>query len=144
MLNVLKYTLAGVLNDFFEDQLSNEKCRKSRLLASKISDSITLIRKEPEKSWTKHLLTKEIGLSRSFFSEKFREYVGQTVISYLTKYRLNLACEMIVSADYSILEIASKVGYESEISFARAFRRIYGISPYNFRKSAFQLHISDK
>jgi AraC-like DNA-binding protein len=58
--------------------------------------------------------------------------VGKS-LAYLTRWRLQLGAEMLVSTSYSVAQIASEVGYESEAAFNRAFKRKFEIPPARFR-----------
>src|SRR4051812_4666238 len=89
--------------------------------------------RDPARSWTIAALAKEAGLSRSVLAERFRHYLNETPISYLTRWRLQLGAQMLASTSYSVLQIASEVGYESEAAFNRAFKREFEIPPARFR-----------
>jgi AraC-like DNA-binding protein len=78
-------------------------------------------------------LAKEAGVSRSVLAERFRHFLNETPMAYLTRWRLQLGAEMLVSTSYSVAQIASEVGYESEAAFNRAFKREFEIPPARFR-----------
>jgi AraC-like DNA-binding protein len=87
--------------------------------------------------WTVETLAARAGMSRASFAAKFRRKTGSTPLDYLTKQRIALA-RTLLREELPIAEIASRVGYESQISFARAFVRIVGTTPGAFRRSARQ------
>jgi len=64
--------------------------------------------------WTIASLAKEAGVSRSVLAERFRHFLNETPMAYLTRCRLQLGAEMLVSTSYSVAQIASEVGYESK------------------------------
>ena len=66
-------------------------------------------------------------------AERFRHFLNETPMAYLTRWRLQLGAEMLVSTSYSVAQIASEVGYESEAAFNRAFKREFEIPPARFR-----------
>ncbi|MET0790595.1 MAG: AraC family transcriptional regulator [Polyangiaceae bacterium] len=87
--------------------------------------------------WTVETLAARSGMSRASFAAKFRSKTGNTPLDYLTKQRIALA-RTLLREELPIAEIASRVGYESQISFARAFGRIVGTTPGAFRRDARQ------
>ena len=74
-----------------------------------------------------------MGLSRSVLAERFRRYLSETPIAYLTRWRLHLAAQLLTSTSKSVAEIAGDIGYESEPSFNRAFKREFTLPPARFR-----------
>jgi AraC-like DNA-binding protein len=66
-------------------------------------------------------------------AERFRRYLSETPIAYLTRWRLQLGAQMLKSASSSVAQIADEVGYESEPPFNRAFKREFGLPPARFR-----------
>ena len=55
-------------------------------------------------------------------------------MAYLTRWRLQLATQMLASTSYSVAQIALEVGYESEAAFNRAFKREFAVPPARFRR----------
>jgi transcriptional regulator GlxA family with amidase domain len=56
-------------------------------------------------------------------------------MKYLTRWRLQMGAQMLDSTSYSVAQIASEVGYDSEQAFNRAFKRNYGVPPARYRKA---------
>jgi len=57
-------------------------------------------------------------------------------MAYLARWRLQLGARLLVTTQYSVVEVAARVGYESEAAFNRAFRREHGIPPARYRRAA--------
>jgi YesN/AraC family two-component response regulator len=74
------------------------------------------------------------GLSKNHFSRVFHNYTGQTFWSYLTKYRMNIAKELLKQTNLSNFDISQKIGYESEYHFCRKFKEETGTTPQRYRK----------
>jgi len=85
--------------------------------------------------WTVETLADRSGMSRASFAAKFRSKTGIPPLEYLTQRRIAAACTLL-REDHALAEIASRVGYESAISFARAFQRLTGETPGGFRRRA--------
>ncbi|HEX8072102.1 MAG TPA: AraC family transcriptional regulator [Pyrinomonadaceae bacterium] len=100
-----------------------------------ISRSLALLHREPAHPWTVSQLAKGVGLSRTRLAERFRHFLGESPMAYLTKWRLRLGAEMLLSTEQSVAQIAEAVGYCSEASFNRAFRREFDRPPAQFRRS---------
>ena len=73
-------------------------------------------------------------MSRSAFAERFSRIMGQAPLSYLAAHRLRLAASYLRANMLSIARIAEKVGYASETAFSQAFKRMYGLSPSQYRR----------
>jgi AraC-like DNA-binding protein len=87
-----------------------------------------------DRNWSVESLAREASMSRSAFASKFRNVLGQTPLEYLTQWRMYKAGAMIRSNDMSFSEAASAVGYGSESSFSRVFRREMGVAPREYRR----------
>lgn len=101
-----------------------------------VGKTLALMHRKPEHPWTLADLAHESGLSRSVLAERFRYYLGETPMAYLTRWRLQLGAEMLGSTSYSVAQIASEVGYESEAAFNRAFKREFEVPPARFRNQS--------
>lgn len=103
---------------------------------SEVGRALALMHRHPARPWTIADLAKESGISRSVLAERFRHYLNQTPMAYLTRWRLQLGAQMLASTNQSVLQIAADVGYESEAAFNRAFKREFGSPPARFRSQS--------
>ena len=99
-----------------------------------VGKALSLIHRRPAHPWTLADLAKESGISRSVLAERFRLFLKQPPMTYLTQWRLNLGARTLAASSRSVAEIASEVGYESEPAFNRAFKRAFGVPPARFRQ----------
>jgi AraC-like DNA-binding protein len=99
-----------------------------------ISKVLALIHKDPGDPWTIANLARRVGLSRTRLAERFRHFLGESPISYLTQWRLKLGADILQSTDDSVAEVAAAVGYGSEAAFNRAFKREFNCPPAQFRR----------
>src|SRR5262249_46201902 len=101
-----------------------------------VGKALTLMHRRPAAPWTIAKLAHEVGISRSALAERFRRYLGEPPVAYLTRWRLQLGAQMLASTSYSVAQIASEVGYDSEQAFNRAFKRNFGAPPARYRKAS--------
>ena len=100
-----------------------------------VGKALTLLHHRPAHPWTVAELAGEVGLSRTVLSERFRHFLGEPPMTYLTRWRLQLGARGLVATSRSVAQIAIEAGYESEASFNRAFKRHYGLPPARYRKN---------
>ena len=99
-----------------------------------LSRAIQAMHSGIDSSWSVESLAREARMSRSAFALKFRTVLGQTPLEYLTRWRMYKAGAMIRSNHLSFSEVASAIGYGSESSFSRVFRREMGEAPREYRR----------
>ena len=103
---------------------------------SEVGKTLALMHRDPARPWTIASLAKEAGLSRTVLAERFRHYLNEPPMAYLTRWRLQLGAQMLTSTSHSVSQIAAEVGYESEAAFNRAFKREFTIPPARFRNQS--------
>lgn len=86
--------------------------------------------------WTVAALAAQAHMSRSAFALRFRELVGDAPLEYLTRWRMCKASSLLRSGERKLLDVGMAVGYESEGAFKRAFKRVLGVTPGEFRRAA--------
>jgi AraC-like DNA-binding protein len=96
---------------------------------------LNLLHAQPNRHWTVDELAAEVAMSRAALAKRFVALVGQSPIQYLAEWRMHLARHLLQESAYGIGEIAGRVGYESEATFNRAFRRLVGSPPATWRQS---------
>lgn len=99
-----------------------------------VGRSLRLLHSRVDHPWTIADLANEVGLSRSSLVERFSRYLAEPPMTYLTRWRLQLAARALQSTLRGVAEIAADVGYESEAAFNRAFKREYGLPPARYRR----------
>jgi len=103
---------------------------------AQIGKTLALMHRNPAHPWTLAALAKEAGVSRSVLAERFRHYLNESPMAYLTRWRLQLGAQMLTTTSYSVAQIAPDVGYESEAAFNRAFKREFSVPPARFRSQS--------
>jgi transcriptional regulator GlxA family with amidase domain len=100
-----------------------------------VGQALALMHKDPAHAWTVEDLARQVGLSRSRLTDRFRHFLGESPMAYLAQWRLELGAESLRSTQDSVAEIALAVGYGSEAAFNRAFKREFDCPPAQFRRS---------
>ncbi len=97
---------------------------------------LNLLHAHPSRAWTVDALAKEAAISRAVLARRFVDLVGETPIQYLANWRMHLARHLLRESTLGVGEIAGRVGYDSDATFNRAFRRIVGSPPSTWRQAA--------
>jgi AraC-like DNA-binding protein len=95
----------------------------------KIGKVLAAIHAEPERDWAVPALAELMGASRSSFAQAFARTVGETPAKYVGKIKMFQARRWIAEDGMRISVAADRLGYDSEASFSRAFKRIIGHPP---------------
>jgi AraC-like DNA-binding protein len=99
-----------------------------------VSRALALMHARIGEPWTVDAIGKVVGLSRSALAERFGELLGLPPMQYLANWRIHVAAHELVNSGKSIAQIAQEVGYESEASFTRAFKRVMETPPATWRR----------
>jgi len=100
-----------------------------------IGRAIAMIHRDPGSNWTVASLADTVGMSRSAFSARFTQLVGEPAMRYAVRWKMQAAFTPLRETDLSLAELASSLGYDSEAAFSRAFKRIMGVSPGAARRN---------
>lgn len=98
-----------------------------------VGAALRMVHGHPEHPWTLVSLARACGSSRAVLSRRFTGLVGEPVISYLTRWRLALAADLLVGTGDGLEQIAREVGYGSSFALSTAFKRQHGVSPRQYR-----------
>ena len=101
---------------------------------AQIGRALLRIHRDPARAWTVDALASEVSMSRSAFAARFKKLVGESPMSYLAHWRMQVAATWLREGDATIGAIASRLSYESEAAFSRAFKRTVGVSPGSVRR----------
>lgn len=116
-----------------------ETCKGSLLRAifdPQIGSALKSMHEKVEHPWTVGSLAAASGMSRSAFAVRFKDLVGETPLEYLTSWRMQKATGLLQKGDKKLFEVAKSVGYDSDAAFSKAFKRVFGLAPREYRRSA--------
>ncbi|KQV52909.1 AraC family transcriptional regulator [Pelomonas sp. Root1217] len=95
----------------------------------KIGKVVAAIHAEPERDWSLPELADVMGASRSSFADAFTRTMGESPARYVAKIKMFQARRWIAQDGMRVATAADRLGYESEASFSRAFKRVIGHAP---------------
>jgi len=98
-----------------------------------VGRALTALHENPARDWSLEALAQEAALSRSAFAERFAQFVNQPPMQYLTNWRMQLATNHLRNGNETIATVANRVGYDSEAAFSRAFKKVVGKPPSQWR-----------
>jgi len=124
-----------VIRSYMESLPPNQAGWLGALRDPRIGGALECIHEKPEKAWSIGELASEVGMSRSAFAGRFKELVGEAPMQYLTRWRMHRAAYYLRTEQLNIPQVADRVGYESDATFAKAFKRYIGTSPAAYRRS---------
>lgn len=107
---------------------------------NRMMDAIDYMERHMEDQLDMEEVAKTAYSSSFHFQRMFHMLTGMTVAEYMRKRKLTLAAqELAMSSDARVLDVALKYGYDSPESFAKAFRRVHGITPSAAREAGANL-----
>jgi AraC-like DNA-binding protein len=101
-----------------------------------VGRALTLLHARPAHAWTLEELAAEAGTSRSALADRFGQLVGCAPIQYLTQWRMQIAARRLAEPGVKVSTVGFEVGYASEAAFSRAFKKVVGRSPGQWRSGA--------
>ena len=93
-----------------------------------------LVRANIDNDLTLENMAQAVELSTAHFGQMFRKSTGQSPHQYVLRRRAERAKEMLGSAEARVLDVAVTCGFKTQQHFARVFRRMYGVSPTEYRQ----------
>jgi len=79
-------------------------------------------------------IARSIGLNRSYLNSLFKRQMNTSIQTYLMRFRIERACELMTNRLLTIGDIARSVGYDDPLLFSKVFRKLKGMSPREYRR----------
>lgn len=98
----------------------------------RVGAAIAAVQSAPAERWSVRTMAAAAGMSRTAFAVRFQAIVGMPPMSFVTRWRMELAADALRHSQQRVAEIAYSVGYSSEASFSTAFKKAMGCSPRRF------------
>lgn len=126
------FQVAQALYEDLCDIFLNTKKKRSDKIKNEILDYIT--EKYSSNQLCISIVAEAFGFSESYFSQLFKELVGTNFSTYVERVRIEEACYLIGEQKISIDEISRMTGYNNTHSFRRAFKKVIGVVPSEYRE----------
>ena len=123
------------------EEIFKEICRESQMTKKSQEDMYAeRLNQYVTENYTDNMLSicmaaEAFSLSEGYFSRFYKRIMGKSFSDCLEELRLNKAKEFMRDTEDTVEEIAGKVGYGNGATFRRAFKRVYGISPNQWKQS---------
>ena len=113
---------------------------KSTSTDSRIGAAVEYIEQNYDRPISVSELAAHSNMSESRFFPRFREELGVTPIEYINRYRINRARLLLIAdGEMPIERVAELTGFESSAYFRRVFKKVTGMSPREYRRSAVEI-----
>lgn len=113
---------------------SNESHNRNAVYSDSFTQMLFFINTKYKEQLSLKELSKKYDYTPQYISYLFNKYLGATFHTYLTKIRLDRAKFMLHSTEEKIINIAYECGFPSEHSFIAQFKKVYGMTPLNYKK----------
>jgi AraC-like DNA-binding protein len=134
MARLADLVVTRVIRVWMESQSADTSGWLAAIRDPKIGKALAAMHRQPARVWSVDALADLATLSRSVFSERFTSMLGTSPARYLARWRMQLASGWLRNDQVTVAEAAARVGYESEASFSRAFKRVLGVPPGTLRR----------
>lgn len=135
--------LIQAIRSWIEQDVNIQKGWLGALQDKQLGQALFLIHRNPAHSWTVESLAKEVAMSRAGFAARFKKMVGESPMQYVTRGKMHTALTWLKEEDTPLVEIAPRLGYQSEAAFSRAFKRFIGIAPGGIRRQDAWAYVAD-
>jgi len=124
------------LFDLVEKEMDKKRAEKQDVLIEQINEAIQ--NGYMDINFSVQVIADSVGKSMPYISRIYMQYVGTSIIDKISEIRMEKARELIKKTDLSINEISGKVGFSSSSYFHRAFKKVHGVTPKEFREGAIE------
>ena len=128
------YYLIGLVLRFNLYKSKNKTNKRTQEKTLHFKNVLSLIETEYQSPLTLEDLSKAAGMTPKYFCRFFSEMTNKTPIEYLNYYRIESACEQLLTTDYSITEVALNCGFNDASYFIKMFKKHKGITPKQYIK----------
>jgi YesN/AraC family two-component response regulator len=136
--NAQAYELMGHFYLFINALLASSDMRKKSAGGSLrefyVREAVSFIEQHYQEPITVESMATFCNLHRNYLGKIFKELMNETPQSFIIKYRVNKACELMKATNHSIGDISAMVGYPNIFTFSRTFHAYIGMSPRKWRE----------
>ena len=135
-LDMMRIVLSmwSILIDLVKPKPLQAASDKSNKTVDQLKQMLTYIHLNYQSKLNLDLIAKSADISRSHSCDIFREECHSSPIQYLQQYRLYKSLDLLLTSDRSVTEIAYRVGFNSPSYYTETFRKVYDVTPSQYRK----------
>lgn len=100
----------------------------------RLAVALSAVHADPGRHWTIESAAELASMSRSGFARRFKELLQMSFFDYLTRLRMRNARTLLSTSSLPVPIIGERVGYQSDLSFVKAFKKLHGLTPRAYRK----------
>ena len=120
---------------FFNNRAFSPLLRSSRFRS--IDNTLSYLHDHMSEQLSLQDMVQHSGLSKSHFLRLFKEQTGHSPMDYFIQLKMQQACMLLAFRQDSISQIGMELGYRDPYYFSRAFRKVIGMSPTQYRRSTY-------
>lgn len=137
-------SIDNLLRTLFNKLLESYNCTNISPLYINLYNLKMEIYRKPNNTWKVEKMADMLNISQGYLEEIYKNAFGVTCMNDVINSRINLAKKYLLYDNYSIAEIVTMCGYHNMEHFFRQFKKITGVTPKYFRKSALQLNNAEE
>jgi YesN/AraC family two-component response regulator len=130
-VDTMSYWLSRIIRRFADSVFIHSDTRHGEA----IRKSVDFVRRHYPQRIALDEVASHAGLSTSYFSRVFKAEMDENFISYLNRFRIEKAKELLRRTALPLVDVSAAVGFEDQSYFTKVFKRLTGTSPGRFRDS---------
>lgn len=130
-IDTMSYWLSRIIRRFADSVFIHTDARHGEA----IRKSVDYVRRHYRYRIALDEVAGHVGLSTSYFSRVFKAEMNENFVSYLNRFRIEKAKELLRRTDLPLIDVSASVGFEDQSYFTKVFKRLTGTSPGRFRDS---------
>jgi transcriptional regulator GlxA family with amidase domain len=103
---------------------------------ARVNSVVNFIAENYREELSAQAIAERLQMSPSQFARFFRRATGNGFIDFVTRIRVNKACQLLMDTDLYVADICREVGFHNLANFNRRFLELKGLTPREFRRSA--------
>lgn len=100
-----------------------------------VDTTLTFLKKNYQKHLSLNDLAAQVFLSKDYFARLFRETTGMPISAFLQKIRIEEACKLLATTDYTVDRIAAMCGFGDTKHFYTTFKKHTGMTPKQYKNT---------
>ena len=102
-------------------------------MAERVKRVIERMQGDPSRNFSLGEMAESVNLSPPYFCSLFKSITGVPPAKYLKTLRMQQAATLLTTTFLSVKEIVCRVGFSDDSHFVRDFKRVYGVTPSEYR-----------